>query len=77
VYGRNLVVLRALKGLSQAELAHKAELDQSYISRLEAGHTSNPTFDTLRKLATALDMSLAELVTALNDGPFVSAAAAA
>jgi transcriptional regulator with XRE-family HTH domain len=77
VIGRNLAALRERLGISQAELAKRANIDQSYISRMEAGRNDNPSLDTLVKLARAFDMSVAELIAALDDSPFVSAAAAA
>jgi transcriptional regulator with XRE-family HTH domain len=77
VIGRNLAALRERLGISQAELAKRANIDQSYISRMEAGRNDNPSLETLVKLASAFDMSAAELIAALDDSPFVSAAAAA
>jgi predicted DNA-binding ribbon-helix-helix protein len=36
---------------------------------MEAGLKDNPTWDTLNRLADAFDMSLAELVAALDADP--------
>jgi transcriptional regulator with XRE-family HTH domain len=77
VVGKQLIALRERFGFSQVELAKLSTIDQSYISRLEAGHNNNPSLDTLIKLARAFDMSVAELIAALDDSPFVSAARAA
>jgi transcriptional regulator with XRE-family HTH domain len=49
-------------GLSQAEVAERADMTQSAVSRLEAGGTV-PTIGILERLATALR---AELVVALT-----------
>jgi ribosome-binding protein aMBF1 (putative translation factor) len=47
-------------GLTQAQLAEKAGLRQSHISRLEKGHHS-PSFLTLEKLSAALGISVSDL----------------
>lgn len=55
--------LRAEKGLSQARLAARAELDPSTVNQIERGaREASPA--TLRKLAQALDVSLVELLEA-------------
>lgn len=53
---------RAELDLSQEGLAEKAELDVRHIQKIEAAE-SNATLETLCKVATALKMSLSELVT--------------
>jgi transcriptional regulator with XRE-family HTH domain len=53
--------LRAEKGLSQAKLAALADIDPSTVNQIERGaREASPA--TLRKLAQALDVSLAELL---------------
>jgi transcriptional regulator with XRE-family HTH domain len=53
--------LRTEKGLSQARLAARAELDPSTVNQIERGaREASPT--TLHKLADALDVSLYELL---------------
>ena len=53
--------LRTEKGLSQARLAARAELDPSTVNQIERGaREASPA--TLRKLAEALDVSLTELL---------------
>jgi transcriptional regulator with XRE-family HTH domain len=42
---------------SQEELARRAKLSQSAVSRLESGELDNPTADVVRNLCLALDMS--------------------
>ncbi|TEB04784.1 HTH-type transcriptional regulator Xre [Pelotomaculum schinkii] len=62
--------LTALRGnRSQTELARKAGIPQSAISEIEAGKRI-PRTDTLQKLATALGVSVAEL---LDDEPLPKA----
>jgi transcriptional regulator with XRE-family HTH domain len=53
--------LRAEKGLSQARLAARAGLDPSTVNQIERGaREASPA--TLRKLAEALDVGIAELL---------------
>lgn len=61
-FAMNLKALRTARGLTQVELAKKMKRKQAYISQLESGTENNPTLDTLRRLAKALGVSVAELV---------------
>ena len=56
---RNLRRLRVRRGLSQESLAVDAEIDRSYMSRLERA-LENPTIAVLERLAGALDVQIAE-----------------
>jgi len=56
--------LRLRKGWSQAELARQAETSQPYIARLERGQV-DPQISTIKKLARALGVPVAELVEAI------------
>ena len=58
----NLKALRTARGLTQVELARKMKLKQAYVARLESGEEYNPTLTTLRRLAKALKVTVAELV---------------
>jgi DNA-binding XRE family transcriptional regulator len=49
--------VRELRGWSQAQLAHAAEMTQSAVARFEAGGTV-PTLPVLERLARALDVEL-------------------
>jgi transcriptional regulator with XRE-family HTH domain len=53
--------LRRERGLSQAKLAALADIDPSTMNQIERG-VREPTTTTLRKLAGALDVSIAELL---------------
>jgi len=52
---------RNLKGVSQEELALRANLNPAYFGQVERG-LKCPTVDTLNKIALALDIPLPELV---------------
>ncbi|NPV72890.1 MAG: helix-turn-helix transcriptional regulator [Pelotomaculum sp.] len=54
--------IREAKGLTQIELARRANLTQPFISELENGVKSNPSYQALQKLATALGISVSELL---------------
>ncbi len=58
----NLKALRTARGLTQVELAKKMQRKQAYIAQLETGAESNPTLDTLRRLAKALKVGVTELL---------------
>ena len=60
-FAKRIKDLRAMRGLTQAVLAERAGLSLAYIGRLETGHY-DPQLSTLRKLAKALKVTLAELV---------------
>jgi transcriptional regulator with XRE-family HTH domain len=59
--GRNFARVRHEKGLTQEQVEERSGLSQQYISGLENGHR-NPSIITLYHLATALGVSLVELV---------------
>jgi len=46
--------MRLARGLTQEELAHRAEFDRNYVGNLERCKNS-PTVDTLERLARVLD----------------------
>ena len=53
--------LRLSKNITQIRIAKDSGLSQSYINELETGKKTNPTIQTLEKLAKALGVSIAEL----------------
>jgi len=57
---RNIRRLRVARGLSQEVLAVDAEIDRTYVSRLERG-LENPTVAVLERLAKALSSNIEEL----------------
>lgn len=64
-FSANLRRLRAEKGLSQEELAGRADLHASEISRLERG-VREPRLRTLARLARALGVPVGELVSGIE-----------
>ena len=59
---RNLKKLREKKWLSQDRLAKFADVANNTIIKIEQGENINPTLDTLKKMAKALDVSVDELI---------------
>lgn len=60
VVARNIRRIRVSRGLSQEALAVDAEIDRTYVSRLER-NLENPTVAVLEKLAVALHCKIGEL----------------
>ena len=54
--------LREKLGLSQEKLARLADVSNNTIINIEAGKQDNPTIDTLKKVAKALDVSVEDLI---------------
>ncbi|RWM18283.1 MAG: XRE family transcriptional regulator [Mesorhizobium sp.] len=61
VFARNLRRHRQAAGLSQEELAHRAEVDRTYISALERS-VYGATIDVVDKLANVLGTEAADLL---------------
>lgn len=61
VFATNLRRLRHAKGLSQEDLAHDAEVNRSYMSRLERGGTY-VGLEIIGKLAKVLGVEPAEFL---------------
>ncbi len=59
-FGKAIRRRRRELDLSQEALAEKAELHRTYISSIERG-TRNPSLENIKKLADALDISIANL----------------
>lgn len=57
----NLKRLRLAAGLSQEELAHRADMDRTYVSSLERGNYA-ATVDMLERIADALGVEAVELL---------------
>ncbi|HHY0324769.1 TPA: helix-turn-helix domain-containing protein [Vibrio cholerae] len=59
--GQRIVQMRRSKGLSQEKLALLAEIDRSYMSRIERGKI-NITLEKLYKIADTLGCDVKELL---------------
>jgi len=59
---KNVKKLRKQKGLLQERLARLAHVANDTIIKIESGENKNPTLETLRKVAKALDVSIDELI---------------
>ena len=65
VFAANLRRLRHDKGLSQEDLAYEADVNRSYMSKLEKGETY-VGLEIIGKLAAALDAEPAEFLKPLS-----------
>jgi DNA-binding XRE family transcriptional regulator len=54
--------LREKLGLSQEKLARLADVSNNTIINIEVGKQDNPTIETLKKVAKALNVSVEELI---------------
>ena len=58
----NIKKLREAEGLSQEKLARLADVANNTLIKMESGENENPTLDTLKKVAKALDVSVDDLI---------------
>ncbi|MFH1956703.1 MAG: helix-turn-helix transcriptional regulator [Patescibacteria group bacterium] len=58
----NIMRLRKQKDISQEKLARLSDVANNTIIKMESGENDNPTLETLRKVAKALDVSVDELI---------------
>ena len=54
--------LREKTGLSQEKLARLADVSNNTVINIEAGKQDNPTIETLKKIAKALNMPVEDLI---------------
>ncbi len=59
---KNIERLRKTKGLSQERLARLADVANNTLIKMESGENKNPTLETLKKVAKALEVSVDELI---------------
>lgn len=52
---------REKEGLTQEELAQKAEISRNTISALETGNNTNVTYDTMLKISQALNKKVSTI----------------
>ncbi len=60
-FGERVREIRKEKGLSQEELAHKADLHRTYIGMIERAE-KNITLVNIDKIANALEVNIKELI---------------
>lgn len=58
----NIKRYRAVKGLSQEQLAQMSGVTYSALSKIEAGYHTDPRVKTLKKIATALEVTIDALM---------------
>lgn len=63
VVGQNVKIYRVRLGISQEELAFRADLHRTYVSGVERG-IRNPTVVIIERLAKALQVEAAALLAA-------------
>lgn len=61
MFAQNLKAARQAKGLSQEELAHRADIDRTYISSLERC-VYGASIDVVDRLASVLEIEASELL---------------
>ena len=61
IFAANLRRLRNARGLSQEDLAYEADVNRTYMSKLEQG-ASYPGLEIIGKLAAVLEVEPAELL---------------
>ena len=54
--------IREKMGLSQEKLARLADVSNNTIINIEAGKQDNPTIETLKKIAKALEVGVDDLI---------------
>jgi transcriptional regulator with XRE-family HTH domain len=65
---KNLLNFRKVKGWSQKKLSDESGVSQTYISELEA-NKKQPTVIIAQKLATALNVTLSDLLSENFESP--------
>lgn len=68
IFPHRLKAIRELRQYSQVKLGQEANMPASSIAHFEAG-SRKPSFDTLRKLARALEVTTDYLLGTSDEGP--------
>ncbi len=66
-FGQLIIKRRKALGISQEELAYRADLDRTYVSGLECG-VRNPSLTAIVKVAHGLGITTDKLLKGLEDG---------
>src|SRR5690348_18450045 len=72
IFPERLKAARDLRGWSQTELGARSGLPPSSVAHFESG-SRKPSFDTLRKLANALEVTTDYLLGRVNEPAFAEA----
>lgn len=67
IFAQNLRAARQARGLSQEELAHRADIDRTYISSLER-RVYGASIDVVDRLAAVLEMEASDLLKRPAEG---------
>ena len=60
--GKNIKRFRQEKGISQDKLSKLADISLNTVVKIELDKSSNPTLETIQKLAKAFGVSLDDLI---------------
>ncbi len=60
--GQNIKKLRKKKSISQDKLSKLADISLNTVVKLELDQSPNPTLDTLKKIAKALNITIDDLI---------------
>lgn len=56
-----LATLRDNQGVSLSEIARRAQISKAYLSQLERGESTQPSYEVLERIATALGVHVEDL----------------
>ena len=59
--GQKIKKIRQRRGFSQEKLARRTDISLNTLTKIESGFTKQPSFQTIVKLARALEISLDEI----------------
>ena len=68
-FGERVRELRKEQGMSQRELADRAGIDFTYLSKIENGRMEPPSEEVIRRVAGALDTDADELIVLADKFP--------
>ena len=66
LFGRNIKAARAKRDINQERLCELADIDRSYLSRIENGNCK-VALEKVYEIALALDCSLTDILPELNE----------
>ncbi|MDD4901078.1 MAG: helix-turn-helix transcriptional regulator [Patescibacteria group bacterium] len=63
IISENIKKMRAKLGLTQDDLAKKADIKYTTLMKVESGTVNKPSVQTMAKIAKALDVSIENLIS--------------